>query len=53
MVEHPAEFGAGSTISAVTLRVAAKMIKELGIKPIKVSAVTMEKGGGKDLANIY
>jgi len=48
-VKHPALLDNGSTISAITPRIADKVMKQTGIKPTKVGAFMVENGSGNDV----
>ena len=48
-IKHPALLDNGSTISAMTPRIADKVITQTGIKPSKVGAFMVENGSGNDV----
>ena len=49
MIKYPALWDTGSTISAVTPRLAKRMMKELRILPAKKSTFMVENGSGTDV----
>ena len=49
MVKHPALLDSGSTISAMTPRLADKVMKETGLKSKKMKNFMVENGSGNDV----
>ena len=49
MVKHPALLDSGSTISAITPRLADKVMKETGLKSKKMKNFMVENGSGNDV----